>query len=112
MLRTLKQRQLDQQPYVHIYDSVSPDQCRIPDWIADTIGTRNTVVVQPEARTQARLLAVRMTLYRDDLVKSLRSSSAAGSKDRLSASSQSGTGRRRAVEWGRAEEDFWAGTQQ
>ena len=56
------------QPYVPAYDNVPEGLYRIPDWISETIYTRNTVTVLPRARDQVRGLVSQLRMYRDDVV--------------------------------------------
>ena len=47
---------LDIKPYVPAYDTVP--SFRVPDWIAETIETRNTVVIAPDVLEQVCMLAL------------------------------------------------------
>jgi tRNA (adenine37-N6)-methyltransferase len=56
---------LDMKPYVPNYDTVEP--CKIPQWILETIDTRNTVIFAPEALESARSkqLSSKLKQYRN-----------------------------------------------
>lgn len=59
---------LDIKPYVHTYDSIPEGQSRIPNWISETIYTRNIVTISEIAKVQARELCYLMSIYRDDFL--------------------------------------------
>lgn len=51
------------QPYVPAYDTV--DNYRIPDWLADTVYTRNTVTVRPSVLEQVRGLQGQLVQFKN-----------------------------------------------
>lgn len=54
------------QPYVPQYDSLV--ECRVPDWISDTIGTRNEVVLKSGLKEKSiRLIQSKCKLYQKDV---------------------------------------------
>ena len=55
---------LDIKPYVPSYDTV--DDFRIPDWIQETIGTRNTVVVSDKARNDVFRIQKKLKQYKNE----------------------------------------------
>lgn len=55
---------LDIKPYVPAYDTV-PDY-RIPDWITETIDTRNTVIMSPLAVDKVGSMKKKLKQYKND----------------------------------------------
>ena len=47
------------------YDTVPEAEQRIPEWIADTVHTRNTVTVLPECLQQVQAIQSRLVQYRN-----------------------------------------------
>eukprot|EP00600_Ochromonadales_sp_CCMP1393_P012469 CAMPEP_0175000156 /NCGR_PEP_ID=MMETSP0005-20121125/2440_1 /TAXON_ID=420556 /ORGANISM="Ochromonas sp., Strain CCMP1393" /LENGTH=164 /DNA_ID=CAMNT_0016254937 /DNA_START=98 /DNA_END=592 /DNA_ORIENTATION=+ len=55
---------LDIKPYVPAYDTVA--ECRIADWIADTVYTRNNVSIQPHCIEYVHKIQHRLVQYKND----------------------------------------------
>jgi hypothetical protein len=53
------------QPYVAAYDTVPESEYRIPEWIQDTVHTRNVVGVLPECMEQVRKIQGGLLQYRN-----------------------------------------------
>lgn len=61
---------LSEQPYVPMYDTVTP--CRVPDWIAETVETRNVVNLRLGVRDKLDQLVENCKLYKKDADAFLR----------------------------------------
>lgn len=59
---------LDIKPYVAAYDTVPSSNYRFPEWIADTIETRNVVTVAEEVWENVRRLSPSLKQYKNDHV--------------------------------------------
>jgi tRNA-Thr(GGU) m(6)t(6)A37 methyltransferase TsaA len=53
------------QPYVPAYDTVPEAEGRIPEWIQETVHTRNTVTVLPACLDYVRSIKGRLVQYKD-----------------------------------------------
>ena len=54
------------QPYVAAYDTVPPEDFRIPEWIQETVYTRNTVNIRPHCAEYVRKIQNRLVQYKNE----------------------------------------------
>lgn len=54
------------QPYVPAYDTVPAGESRIPEWIQDTVYTRNTVNIAPHCEEYVKSIKGKLVQYKNE----------------------------------------------